>query len=149
VSLDRWKPEVENHWLFLLSGSIWTAVGAMLCLFAYGWLTANPSTAGVVLALVGVVLAGAIYRLGFSRIAVRNIRRINLMPGRVCLFAFQEWRSYLVVGVMIGFGIALRSSAIPKLYLAPVYIGIGGGLLLASVHYYGELRQAVKDIIAR
>jgi hypothetical protein len=37
---------------------------------------------------------------------------------------------------MITMGILLRHSSIPKTLLAPMYIGIGGGLIIASLHYY-------------
>lgn len=51
--------------------------------------------------------------------------------------AFQERKSYLIIVVMMG--MALRHSPIPKPYLAAVYLGIGGGLLLASLGYFRRL----------
>jgi hypothetical protein len=61
------------------------------------------------------------------------------LPAKGCLFAFQAWRSYLIIGVMIGLGFVLRHSQIPKAYLAIVYFAVGGALILASFHYYACL----------
>lgn len=141
MNLEEWKPAVEKHWLLLLSGIVWTAVGVILCLFAYGWLTSLQQVGTAPLALAGIVLGLLIYRFGFSRIAHQNIRRICLMRGKVCAFAFQDGRSYLIAGFMSGLGIAIRSSAFPKHYLAIMYLGIGGGLFLSSLHYYRRLWQ--------
>lgn len=53
--------------------------------------------------------------------------------------------------VMISLGIFLRLySPIPKPLLAVMYIGIGGSLFLASLHYYKHIwvteRGRVKDV---
>jgi hypothetical protein len=74
--------------------------------------------------------------LGFSLLAKKNIQRIQRLPDKTCVFAFQEWTSYPLIAVMITMGILLRHSSIPKTLLAPMYIGIGGGLIIASLHYY-------------
>ncbi len=102
--------------------------------------------------LAGVLLASAIYYFGFSKLAKKNIQRITDMAGdKICIFAFQEWTSYPLVIVMISLGIFLRMySPIPKPLLAVMYIGIGGSLFLASLHYYKHIweteRKRVKDI---
>ena len=143
MKLQRLKPAVEKHWLLLLSGIVWTGFGVVLCLFAFSWLASVQQVGAAALALAGIVLACLIYRFGFSRIARQNIRRICLMRGKVCAFAFQGGRSYLIAGFMSGLGIAIRSSAMPKPYLAIMYLGIGGGLLLSSLHYYRRLLRSL------
>jgi len=59
------------------------------------------------------------------------------------LFAFITGKSYLIIAVMITMGIVLRHSAIPKQYLAILYIGIGLGLILSSVRY---IRIFIREI---
>jgi len=141
VSFGSWKPAVEKRWLLLLSGIAWTGIGVLLSALAYGWLASLPGVGAAPLALAGMLLALGMYRFSFSQIARQNIRRICLMRGKVCAFAFQGTRSYLIAGFMGGVGIAMRSSPIPKPYLAVMYLGIGGGLFLASLHYYRGLRR--------
>ncbi len=86
-------------------------------------------------------MALVIYRFGFSRLATQNIRRIYQMRGRVCLFAFQKWTSYVIVIIMMTIGRTLRGLPLPRSYLASVYLGIGGALYLASLKYYNHLRN--------
>ncbi|MGD8603948.1 MAG: hypothetical protein PVF49_05165, partial [Anaerolineales bacterium] len=61
---------------------------------------------------------------------------IRELPEKACLFAFQQWYSYPLVIFMVTLGLLLRHSELPRHLLAILYLGIGGGLLLASRHYY-------------
>jgi hypothetical protein len=138
---EELKPAVPKNWLLALAGLMWSAVGAFLCWLAYGWLADIHKTWACVMGLVGMALALVAYRFGFSRIAHSNIERIRLAPEMACLFSFQAWRGYLTIALMIILGILLRSSQIPKYYLAIPYTMIGGALLLASLLYYSRLWQ--------
>ena len=140
-SLKKWKPGVAKKWLYSSAGLMWSAVGVMLCYLAFGWLKPIPIDRWILLTLGGVLLAVIMYAFGFSKLADKNIRRIsNLTGDKICLFAFQEWTSYPLVIVMISLGIFLRMySPIPKPLLAVMYIGIGGSLFLASLHYYKHI----------
>jgi len=117
---------------------MWSGVGVMLISFAYRWLAGREATQASIFALTGLGLAFVIFRFGFSKFASKNINRLDdLESKKVCLFAFQEWKSYPMVAVMIGMGIALRTYLpVPKPYLAVLYEGIGGGLFLSSFLYY-------------
>ena len=151
-SLKKWKPGMAKKWLYSSAGLMWSAVGVMLCYLAYGWLKPIPIDRWILLTLGGILLAVIMYAFGFSKLADKNIQRIsNLTGDKICLFAFQEWTSYPLVIVMISLGIFLRMySPIPKPLLAAMYIGIGGSLFLASLHYYKHIwvteRGRVKDI---
>ena len=145
-AFQKWKPAAPKIWLFSLSGVMWSGVGVMLCSMAYSWLKPLPITSALVLALAGIILAVIISTYGFSGLAVKNICRISNIPGRkICIFAFQAWSSYPLVVFMITLGIMLRKfSPIPKSWLAVLYIGIGGGLFLASLQYYRHLSRKSK-----
>ena len=135
--LNQWKPHVSKKWLHLTAGVIWSSVGIYLISLALGWLRPLEWQSALLLGSAGVVLALIIYRFGFSKLAAKNRQRIkNLIGEKNGLFAFQEWTSYPLVAFMVGLGVLLRSSSLPKPYLAVMYIGIGGSLFLASLHYY-------------
>ncbi|HEY46461.1 MAG TPA: hypothetical protein G4O14_06725 [Anaerolineae bacterium] len=134
--LERWKPALPRAWLYLFSGLMWSGVGLMLCALAYGWLIQVGDLNALLLALAGVLLGTAIYRFGFLGLAIKNIHRIQHLPEKACFFAFQEWKSYPLIAVMVMLGIMLRHSPFPKPYLAVLYIDIGLGLFLASLQYY-------------
>lgn len=138
--LQKWKPGVGKRWHLVLSGLVWSGAGLMLVNLALGWLRVCERQPALLGSVVGCALAYAIFRFGFSKIAGRNIQRICLMEGKVCVFAFQEWQSYLIMAFMMTLGISLRRSGFSKNLLSPVYIGIGGGLLLSSLRYYVRLR---------
>jgi hypothetical protein len=139
--MERYKPAVHVSVLYLLSGLMWSLVGIMLCVIAVPWIVALPVWEDAVIAAAGMAAAGIISVFGFSRVARKNIRRISNYPDRVCAFAFQSWKSYLNIAVMICMGWLLRHSAIPKAVLAPLYFGLGGALVATSALYYLRFRS--------
>lgn len=143
---SKWTPATKKIWLHLTAGLMWSGVGIMLVAFAANWLGLVHSWMVLLLVLAGVLLAAAIYFLGFSKLASNNVRRIISIPKeRVCVFAFQKWTSYPLVLVMVAMGIYLRHySPIPKPYLAILYIGLGVSLFASSIQYYIQvLRTAL------
>jgi len=102
------------------------------------WIKPTSKSVATVIIAAGIMLALTIYRFGFSKLANKNIRRIDALKSeKPCIFAFQEWTSYPLVAFMVSLGIFLRVySPLPKTYLAVLYIGIGFNMLLASLHFY-------------
>lgn len=139
--IKKLKPGVPKNWLLLTAGLMWTGVGAYLISLAVEWVFAPNVKSPWNYWLPGISLAYLIFQFGFSRLASKNSLRINNHPEeKPCLFAFQEWHSYPLVLFMIGLGITLRKyTPIPKPLLGILYIGIGGGLGLASFLYYRKL----------
>ena len=143
--IDKYKPAVAKNLLLFLAGIVWLFVGIMLVFLAYTWLTAAPNINIYLFTGAGVAIALFAHHFGFIKIANKNLNRILQMNGKKCLFAFVPWKSYLIIVIMITMGITLRHSAIPKPYLAILYIGIGLGLILSSVKYmrifFREIRR--------
>jgi hypothetical protein len=139
--LHTLKPAAKKFWLQLLAGLVWSGVGLMLFMISWRWLAEVDLPIEALEILAGLALAGGIYAWGFSKLAGKNIRRIEALPAqKPCLFAFQAWTSYPLVAVMIAMGIYLRVySSFPHPVLAITYIGIGGGLFGSSLHYYAHL----------
>ena len=138
--LQKLNPAVSKKWLHLTAGLMWSAVGIMLVSFAIRWLELTTWWVALLLLLGGGILGAAIFFFGFSKLARKNIRRINAyVKNRVCLFAFQEWKSYPLIALMISLGIYLRVySPIPKPVLAIMYLGLGFSLFASSLHYYRQ-----------
>jgi len=145
MTLRSLKPGVSKTWLIAVAGVMWSLVGLMLCRLAYHWLVVIRWRWVVPLELIGIVLALIAHQFCFSRIARKNITRLSLLTEKTCIFAFQKWRSYLLIGLMIGLGITVRNLPIPKPYLAVLYTTIGGALFLASLQYYGCLWRIVAE----
>jgi len=145
MTLNSLRPAVTKSWLIALAGLMWTGVGVMLCRLAYIWLAVINKGIAASLGLFGTGMAVAAYYLGFSKIARKNIKRLCLLTERTCIFAFQTWKGYLIIGFMVTLGIILRNSVIPKQYLAVIYTTIGGAIFLSSLHYYGLLWKMVRQ----
>ncbi len=133
--LERYKPGVGKHILLLLSGVLWIGVGFMLLTFAVHWLSVEQGAAVLVPAVLGITISFVIHHFGLLKVVDKNLGRILPMEGKRCLFAFQSWKSYIIIVVMVGMGITLRHSPIPKPYLAIFYIGMGLALILSSFRY--------------
>jgi hypothetical protein len=127
---------VGRRWLFAIAGVIWSAVGVLLLTYAVTWLAPETLPLVIGLAASGLLVAAVFVRFVFAGIVRKNVARIDDGPARASAWAFQNWKSYLVTIFMIGLGITLRGSPIPKAGLAVVYEGIGVALLLTSVTYH-------------
>jgi len=133
---QRLKPAAPKFILLLISGTMWFGVGIFLNTYAYSWLNREFQILNLLFIGIGILLAITIHRYGFSKVAQKNINRINLLPDKPCIFSFMAWKSYFLVMFMISLGITLRLSTIPKNYLSIVYIGIGLALILSSLKYF-------------
>jgi hypothetical protein len=138
--MKRFRPAVHRNWLIFTSGIMWSGVGVLLNWFAYKWLPDFERWQIIFAYFVGILAGLIIAKFGFSKLAAKNRDRILGYPEKVCAFAFQRWEMYILVVFMISLGIFMRTSGyIPKYLLAPVYIGIGLALFIASFVYYKSL----------
>ncbi len=112
--------------------------------FGVGWLASEPLPLCRTMGVFGIILAFLAFRKGFGKIANRNIIRLRRLPEQGCIFAFQAWKSYIIIFIMIVLGITLRQSPLPKSILAIIYITIGGGLFLSSFFYFKHVRRIIR-----
>ena len=136
-------PAAKREVLVLTAGLVWSAVGLWLIATAVRWIIPFESGYSLSWLIVGGAAGVVIYRYGFSRLAATNISRIFLQaPGKdkVCLFSFQNTKSYFIIIIMICLGYLLRHLPVSKVYIVPVYSAIGLALLLSSLNYYRRLR---------
>jgi hypothetical protein len=133
---ERGRLDVDRRWLFGIAGAIWTGVGILLLVYAVSWLEPLTMFQEMGLVLAGVAVAAVFVHFVFRGIVRKNIARIEAGPKRRSALAFQNWKSYLITVFMIGLGVMLRHSALPKSWLAPMYLGIGLALLGTSLLYH-------------
>lgn len=134
--IKKFEPAVDKRILIFLAGIVWSIVGIMLCRLALIWLAQIDEQQAFQLGLAGFFLALIVHHFMFLKLLYKNLARILSIEGKACVFAFQPLKSYLIVAVMIGMGITLRHSSMPKPDLAVIYIGFGGAMLLSSLVYY-------------
>jgi hypothetical protein len=134
-------PAADRRVLLGLAGIVWSSVGLGLMAVAAGWLARSDQMALPAWGL-GLVLGAIIHRWRLVHLAQRNCDRIMTMApdrARICVFAFQSTRGYLIIAFMIVLGYTLRHTPLPRIYLAPVYVAMGSALLLASLRYFRAL----------
>lgn len=137
---------VDVRYLFLISGLLWSGAGLFLNRLAFGWLINGDYANKTLYFLAGIILAIAIHSFGFSRVANKNIARIESKGDRdTSIFAFQKFSGYLIIIFMMSLGLFMRNAQfIPKNLLAILYIGIGTGLILSSLKYYFRFIKSFK-----
>ncbi len=138
------KPEVHKKWLYWVSGFLWLAVGLMLCLRGLWWVKADGRLWAWGLYLTALLVSYFMGRFFLFRLARRNLKRLDGKPERLCCFAFQPWRSYLVIILMILLGIGLRRSDLPRIGLAAIYALMGGALIWASGLYFSRALEVLR-----
>ena len=134
----KYKPAVPKKYLLVIAGLMWCGVGAMLSGMAIHWLIIYEGNPWI-FAVPGFIAALIIHHFGFLKVVHKNLGRIAELPGKPCVFSFISWKSYLIIFIMMTMGIALRHSALPKHYLAVLYLGIGLALFLSSIRYFRKL----------
>ena len=140
------KPAVEKKWLIFLSGAMWTSVGVLLIKIAINWFAELNNQQVLSAIFAGMILGILITSFVFNKVVNKNINRIFAYKENVCIFAFQEWRTYILIVIMMSMGIFMRTTSfIPKFLLAPMYIGIGFALFLSSLRYYKIFFYSDKD----
>ena len=139
------KPAVPKNILILISALMWSLVGILLNSIAYRWFSVITQKQIILAIIIGIILGLAITIFGFSKIVKKNIKRINNLPKKPCIFAFQSWQNYLLIIFMISLGIFLRNTSFfPKIILTSMYIGIGFALFSSSFIYYYDLIIKIK-----
>ncbi len=130
-------PKVNKNILIIIAGVLWSGVGILLIRIASKWFHLLSKEELIFSIIGGLLLGMAISHFGFSNLAKKNIKRINLYANNVCIWAFQRWQTYFLIIFMMSLGIFMRNTSfIPKFILTPMYIGIGFALFTASFKYY-------------
>lgn len=129
--------------LMLLAFSLWLAGGIVLAaqgltfLEALGLPLLNWLLPIVLAALVGFAKG----RFILSKTSARNIDRLNALTGRTKLVHVYSLRSWLVIGIMLLFSVALTLGHMPLFWRGLVNIAIGMGLIVSSRAYLKELQR--------
>lgn len=101
------KPGVPRSVHLFAAPFLWTVVGCMLLFRGWGWL--GPGS-GRLLIIVSGLLGTLKSLLVLDNMARRSIRRIVLFKDGTCLGAVYSWKSWLLVGLMIGAALSCAGS---------------------------------------
>jgi hypothetical protein len=137
MRFESLTPRISKHYLLFIAALVWTFAGGMLEYRGYSYIMAYPHF--LVIRIIVCILGGTLFfNLLFSKISGKHVARIlNLSIERPCIFSFFNWKSYLMMGIMISSGIMLRiTGAVSPEYLSLIYITMGIPLLMSSFRFY-------------
>lgn len=131
IPLHSFKPGASKAVHLFTAPFIWTCVGIMLVVRGFGWIGPGFSRWLIVL---GIFLGMAKSFAVLDKVARKNIERISRMKDKTCLGAVYTWKTWLMVAMMMGFGIALRTLTELGRIVGTIYVAIGWALLFSSRH---------------
>ncbi len=138
----RFKPGVSRSVHLFAAAFLWTAIGSMLIVRGWRWI--GPGNARW-LVLLALVLGTVKSVLVLDRAALRTSRRIRGFGDSTCIGAVYSWKTWLLVALMMGFGITMRRLTDPGMVIGTLYVAIGWALLFSSrqgwLQWFRWLRQ--------
>jgi hypothetical protein len=123
------KPGAPRSVHLFAAPFLWTVIGAFLMARGWGWLEPGRSK---LLFLVAILLGTLKSLFILDKVARRSLRRIVNFQDNTCLGAVYSWKTWLLVLLMMGAGIALRRFTQPGPYIAILYAAVGWALCLSS-----------------
>jgi hypothetical protein len=134
---EKYKPAVSRRSLLLIAGCAWTTAGGILILRALVQLIAMKQYLWLEI-LIGIICGMGFYLLLFARISKKHINRITLIKiDNPCFFSFFNFRSYLMMIIMITGGITLRKlDVINRDVLWTFYLTMGIPLLISAYRFF-------------
>jgi len=135
--LERIKPGVPRRSLLLIAGCAWSIAGGILITRSLIYLVGANHYLALEIVL-GIVFGIAFYLVLFTRISKKHITRINLIEiDNPCFFSFFNFRSYLLMAIMITGGITLRLSGLvnPEI-IYTFFLCMGIPLLVSAWRFF-------------
>ena len=124
--------KVKKNNLLLLAALVWTLAGVNILRLG---LLAYPTHLTALNVLLSLAVFVVFQLLVFGRLVRKHTARIaNYEQERQFFLKFFDLKSFIIMAVMMGGGITLRSSSIcPEVFIAVFYTGLGASLLLAGL----------------
>ena len=145
--LEKIKPGVQKRTLLLIAGCAWTIAGVILIFRSLLWLIGANHHLTMEIGM-GIVLGILFYILLFARISKKHITRITLIRiDNPCFFSFFNFRSYLLMAIMISGGITLRLSGLvnPEI-IYTFFLCMGIPLLVSAWRFFYSYAKNKKSL---
>jgi hypothetical protein len=135
--LEKYKPAVKKRNLLFIAGCVWSFAGCMLIF--RGLLVLIPLHHYLFLELLIALVVGiCFYVFLFTKISKKHITRISLIKvDYPCFFSFFNFKSYILMAVMISAGITFRKlQLVESEYMYTFYVSMGIPLLLSAFRFF-------------
>lgn len=134
---EKYKPAVSKRSLLFIAGSVWLIGGGILIARALIILIKTDHMLSFEF-FSGLILGICFYIFLFTKISKKHITRISLIKvDYPCFFSFFNFKSYVMMIIMISAGIILRQSHIldPE-YLYTFYLIMGIPLFFSAIRFF-------------
>ena len=130
---------IKKQPLIAVAGVVWLLAGLNVAFLGVRAAVDMRGVAAIILIALagGAVVVFSAFHSMFSRLVKKNARRIADLEGdRHLVFRFFDRRSYIMMAVMMTFGIVMRAIGLfPNWFIAFFYTGLGLALALAGASY--------------
>lgn len=135
--LEKIKPGVQKRTLLLIAGFAWSIAGGILITRSLVHLI-GVNHHLLLEIILGIAFGAMFYILLFDRISKKHITRINFIEiNNPCFFSFFNFRSYLLMTIMICGSIALRlSGLINQEIIYTFFLCMGIPLLVSAWRFF-------------
>ena len=130
---------IKKQSLIAVAGIVWLLAGLNVAILGVRAAIDMRGVAAIIfLALAGGAIAiFCAFHPMFSKLVQKNTQRIADLEGeRHHVVRFFDRKSYMMMAVMMSFGIGMRAAGIfPEWFIAFFYTGLGVALMLAGASY--------------
>lgn len=132
--------KVKKNTLLLIACIVWAIAGFNVLRIG---VLAYPAYVSVINLLLSVLVFTVFQIFIFGKLVKKHTARINgYVKERHFFLKFFDVKSFIIMAVMMGGGIALRQfELVPERFIAVFYSGLGASLLLAGILFgvnYGK-----------
>lgn len=127
--------KVRAKYLLLIAAAVWFAAGINIA--RLGILSAAEGTTAPWVMIVGIPVVFIVFHMMFSRLVGKHADRIRgYGEEKMHVLKFFDIKGYIIMAIMMGGGIALRSfGLVPSWFVAFFYTGLGIALALAGIGF--------------
>lgn len=127
--------KVRSKYLLLIAAAVWLIAGSQVARMGIEAIAAGNGN--LWLLLIGIPVTFVVFHMMFSKLVGKHAARIRSYgEEKMHMLKFFDVRGYLIMAVMMGGGIALRSfHLVPGWFIAFFYTGLGIALALAGVGF--------------
>ena len=132
--------KVRSKYLLLIAAAVWLIAGSQVARMGIEAIAAGNGNPWLL--LIGIPATFVVFHMMFSKLVGKHAARIRSYgEEKMHVLKFFDVRGYLIMAVMMGGGVALRSfHLVPGWFIAFFYTGLGIALALAGVgflvHYF-------------
>ncbi len=131
------KPGIPKRHLLLVATAVWAFAGVFLVY--RGIMMMPPVIIYLWPKILLVILVGLLFfHLFFLRLSLRHITRIRTLDIlRPCIFSFFNWKSFVLMAVMIASGILVRKSGwVDQEWVSLFFIAMAIPLILSAARFF-------------